>query len=272
MAGIHVDASKLDKLPQILATGFTSVQMMPNKKAGTVECDLYIHSNHRATPFNAKGITAPFIREVRAAKESNAKGIVVHLTNSLLTIKSETSPSIPLQVKALRKIAQEARTLGLKIFLEHNASTRNFHTLEAFQHLEQLLGEDAVDFEYCIDTAHLHGGSDFKPEYLMPWLRSLDALRRPVGLIHLNGSLSSRGSGKDKHTVGGEDKNETVVEKSSTLTEDQLAIVDLPLEELGQWMRDNDVPFIIEERSQKFDDASLEVYKTILRRLGFLDQ
>lgn len=152
----------------------------------------------KKTIHSAKGkkYVAAVKSQLEACQKVGAWGLVLHVTKVL--------PERVVEVMEVLKPL--AKKVGVKIILEMTASIASdgtYETPEKIHHLTSMIGPNESYWGWCIDTAHIWAAdvSDVKHyETMKNWFDRLTH-KKKILLIHLNGSFSLLGSGKDKHAI-----------------------------------------------------------------------
>lgn len=227
----------------------------------TKEIDLTVHSayistgiwkvtrKNKDTPESKKRINI-IVKQLKACKEINAWGLVIHLVKTLPANIAET-------MKVLKPYAKK---YGVKIILEMTASKSHIdQTYESPEKLDNLVEQIGLEDWYglCIDTAHIWaGGQDIQTyEQMSNWF-SRFVHKKKILLFHLNGSSCVQAGGKDKHEIafGPDDK---IWKKIKPKESGVKAIVEHALE--------HQVPIICEVNRGKLNDLikSLNLIKEL---------
>lgn len=142
-------------------------------------------------------------KEIEMAKRLEYTQIVLHPGSAKEL--GDKMAGIDLLAKRLDKVLRQNK--NIKIVLE-NTSHANFtvgSSLEDFKILQDKLDNQ---LNYCLDTAHAYAhGYDIKNDPI----KFIEDVRKYMGiqnvvLIHLNDSMESLGSNKDRHGIPGEGK------------------------------------------------------------------
>jgi endonuclease IV len=135
-------------------------------------------------------------KQVKSCREINAWGLVVHITKQ----RPEQVSSV---VKLIKPIFKKYKVKLLLEMVSSKADDKTYETPEKINYLTELIGHKPVWWGWCIDTAHLWGAGESavqKYDSMKKWLKKLKH-KNKVKMIHLNGSSSAKGSGKDKHEI-----------------------------------------------------------------------
>lgn len=167
-------------------------------KNNTKDIDLSVHSCYITTlvwkenKSTHKFAINIFHDQLKAAKEINAWGLVLHVTK----IKPQIIAHI--MKKYLLPLAEKTGVMIILEMVASKASNITYETPEKINNVSKLIGDG--HYGWCIDTAHIWGAGVDIREYkkMNKWL---NAIKAEIVMFHLNGSECIRGSGKDKHAI-----------------------------------------------------------------------
>ncbi len=161
---------------------------------------LVIHGAYIDHPWGrSAGSIENIRRELKVASEIGATGVIVHLSAG--TFVDEALAFV------LDKLGADCPP-NTTLWLEINTAKPSKYTYETPEKLRVLFERvmranvHAMSIGLCIDTAHLFscGVALLAREDAVSWLGAIDELAKQVPvMIHLNDSMSTLASGKDKH-------------------------------------------------------------------------
>lgn len=137
-----------------------------------------------------------FTNELLAVKKTGADIAVLHISKNIPENIAET-------MSILKPIIESINIkIGLEMVSSKADNNKTYETPEKINNLIELLGFNNNYYCFVIDTAHIHGAGQDITSYnnMNNWLNRLK-YKNKIGMFHLNGSYSLKGSGKDKHAI-----------------------------------------------------------------------
>lgn len=215
--GVHL--SRRNILKDVAATGAESAQVFlgsprtwaaPPKLSAkeldfwkTYDIPTYVHSSYLVNPASnrqevrdssAKALNDQFA----AASEIHAKGLVIHAGQASGSTLNEAA-------NRWKSVLEKVDMNGVQLLVENTAGGEVAlgRSLEGLEVLWEVIADYAP--KLCLDTCHAWAGNvladeDSAGEAFDNLLDSLETRGIEIGLVHLNGSLDPRNSGRDRHT------------------------------------------------------------------------
>lgn len=215
--GVHL--SRRNILKDVEATGADAAQVFlgsprtwaaPPKLSdkelafwASYELPMYVHSSYLVNPASnspevRSSSATSLTHQFRAASEIKAKGLVIHAGQASGSTLTEAA-------SRWKSVLDQVDLNGVQLLVENTAGGevalgRSLDGLE-------VLWESIADYspKLCLDTCHAWAGNvleDEEPaaEAFDNLMNKLESKGIDVGLVHLNGSIDARHSGRDRHT------------------------------------------------------------------------
>lgn len=167
------------------------------------EVPMYVHSSYLVNPASnnpevRSSSATSLTHQFRAASDIKAKGLVIHAGQASGSTLTEAA-------SRWKSVLNQVDLSGVQLLVENTAGGEVAlgRSLEGLEILWEAIAEYSP--KLCLDTCHAWAGNvlqdeDSTAESFENLMNNLESRGIDIGLVHLNGSIDLRHSGRDRHT------------------------------------------------------------------------